>query len=293
MEKVTKKKGSKKNNVILIIAVAAVLGFGGAFAYFAYDYFLWWRDGHTAAANTRDTLEVFADQMQDISNALAAADAVDGAYIADVVGEVAAHVSFTAMSAAFDTSPLARERERTGNPDIVAFLYIQGTNVNNVVVQGPDNSFYLYRDAMRNRNVNGALFLDFRNSPLFTDKNTIIYGHNMNNGTMFHDLRFYLREDFFESHPYITVIMDDMALVYQIFSVFQTRIDFDYIQVDFEDRDEFGELVAEIMRRRVFDTGVVATADDNMLILSTCTNVTEDTRIVVAARLSQVVLIRE
>jgi len=286
------KKNSKKNNVVLVIAVAAVVIFGGAFAYFAYDYYLWWRDGQVAAANTRDTLEVFADQMLDISDAIAAADVLDDEYIASEVGQVAAHVAVTAMSAAFDISPLARERERTGNSDIVAFLYIEGTNVNNVVVQGPDNSYYLYRDAMGNRNLNGALFLDYRNSRQFSDKNTIIFGHNMNNGAMFHDLRYYMREDFFQAHPYITIITDQQVLVYRIFSVFQTRIDFDYIQVDFQDRDEFGDLVTEIMRRRIYETGVAATADDNMLILSTCTNVTEDTRIVVAARLSKVVLIR-
>jgi len=293
MEKAKKHtKNSKKNNVILAVAVAAVVIFGGAFAYFAYDYFLWWRDGRATAANTRDTLEVFADQMLDISDAIAAADAVDEEYIVDAVGEVAAHVAVTAMSAAFDVAPLAEERERTGNPDIVAFMYIPGTNVHNVVVQGPDNAFYLYRDVMGNRNVNGSLFLDYRNSRLFTDKNTIIYGHNMNNGTMFHNLRYYMREDFFHEHPHIIVITDTLVFVYEIFSVFQTRIDFDYIQVDFEDRDEFGALVAEIMRRRIYDTGIIATADDNMLILSTCTNVTDDTRIVVASRLSRVVLIR-
>jgi sortase B len=101
-----------------------------------------------------------------------------------------------------------------------------------------------------------------------------------------------MERDFFEAHPLITVITDDAVFVYEIFSVFHTHIDFDYIRVEFESRGEFGALVEEIVRRRVYDTWVTADGYDNVLILSTCTNITRDTRLVVAARLAKVVVIR-
>ena len=280
----TKKK--KRSNLLLIIAIVAVLGFGGAFAYYAHDYYLWWRDGQAARENAAIAQDIFQDQMTTIN------DLVGTVMLLETHGHhgEGQGVSVTTMATAFSTSPLDEARARTNNSDIVAYLFIEGTNVSNVVLQGPDNAFYLYRDMFGNHNVNGSLFLDHRNSPLFDDPNTIIYGHNMNNGTMFHNLRYYMNRDFFEAHPHITVITDDRVFVYEIFSVFRTGIYFDYIQVDFEE-GEFEALLTEITRRRAYDTGITANADDNILILSTCTNVTEDTRIVVAARLMKIVIL--
>ena len=106
-----------------------------------------------------------------------------------------------------------------------------------------------------------------------------------------------MRREFFEAHPYIKVVTEDQVFVYEIFSAFSTRVDFayrmdfDYIQVLFEDDYEFGDLVNEMKRRSVYDTGIVATQDDRVLVLSTCTNVNRNTRYVVAARLAQVFVI--
>lgn len=271
----------KKGNLLLILSIVAVLGFGGAFAYHAYEYYLWWRDGQIAQENTDMVTDIFQEQMLDIGRLFTAMPVGAGEN-----GPEEATIVFSA-------APLDEARERTGNEDIVAYIFIEGTNINNVIVQGRDNEFYLYRDIFRNWNVNGSIFLDYRNTPDFNDFNTVVYGHNMNNGTMFHNLRYYMSRDFFEAHPNIVVILDERVLVYEIFSVFQTRIDFDYIQVEFESRREFGALVDEITRRRVYDTGVYATEEDRMLILSTCTNVDDDTRIVVAGRLAAAIDIEQ
>ena len=272
----------KKKNWMLTISVIAVLGFGGAFAYYAYDYFLWWRDGQAAQEQTEVVRDIFQEQVTDITDLFTAAVFEHEGYEDGV----------PATTISFEAFPLDEIRELTGNQDVVAYIFIEGTNISNAVLHGPDNHFYLYRDMFRNWNVNGSIFLDYRNSPSFADPNTIVYGHNMNNGTMFHNLRYYMNRDFLEAHPNIVVIIDNRVLVYEIFSVFQTRIDFDYIQVDFENREEFGALVSEVMRRSVHDTGIVATAGDRMLILSTCTNVSEDTRTVVAGRLARIANIR-
>jgi len=280
MEKPKKKKKSK---VPYYIAVVAMLAFGGAFVYYAYDYYLYWQDGRMAQENADVVRDIFQGQIDGINQLMAVLPQIDA-------GEDAAYADVQPMGIVFDTSPLDAARELTNNPDIVAYLFIEGTNVNNVILQGPDNHFYLYRDMFGNHNVNGAIFLDHRNAPDFTDPNTIVYGHNMNNGTMFHNLRYYMQREFFEVHPHIKVITDDTIFVYEIFSVFSTRIDFDYIQVFFED-DEFEELVAEIMRRSVYDTGITATGDDRILVLSTCTNVEIDTRIVVTGRLAMEITI--
>ena len=266
-----KANGKKKSNLPIIIAVVVFLGFGGAFAYFAYDYYLWWQDGQRSQEQTNVVREIFWEQMHQINHMVTTAQ----------------NNNPDQNTLHFDTSPLQNARELTQNPDIVAYLFIEGTGITNVVLQGPDNYFYLHHDMFGDPNVNGSLFVDFRNSPDFSDKNTIIYGHNMNNGTMFHNVRYYTNRYFLDNHPNVKVITDDTVFVYEVFSVFSTRVDFDYIQVFFEDDYEFEELLDEITRRDIHNLGIQVTTDDKMLILSTCTNVTQDTRYVVATRLIQ------
>lgn len=288
MEKSKNKK--KKNSSLIYAAIAALVVFGAIFAYNIYDHYLYWQDGRAAQENTDAIVDIFRGQMEGINQLIVALPPV-----VDTKAEDAGPGTQTAADGAgdvqpigihFDASPLEAARELTQNPDIVAYLFIEGTNVNNVVVQGVDNNFYLHRDMFGNRNINGSLFMDFRNSPDFTDRNTIIYGHNMQNGTMFHNLRYYMRRDFFEAHPHIKVITDDTIFIYEIFAIFSTHIYFDYIQVDFEDDEEFGALLREMTRRSVFNTGVTANQYDRIIVLSTCTNVDRNTRIVVVGRLA-------
>ena len=289
-QEVAKKKRKKKKSPILYIAILLMLASAGALGYFAYDYFLYWQDGRVAQGQTNTVRDMFQEQMANM-NQLVMDTVQAGSTTHGADGQP------TIKTIAFDTSPLIEARELTENPDIVGFLFVEGTNITNVILQGDNNYFYLHRDMFGNHNINGSVFMDFRNSPDFTDSNTILYGHNMNNGTMFHNVRFYMEQEFFEAHPYIKIITDDMLFIYEIFSAFSTRVDrayrmdFDYIQVLFESEEEFGDLVNEIMRRRVYDTGVVAGQDDRILVLSTCTNVQRNTRYVVAARLAQVFII--
>lgn len=273
MSKEKRKKVKRKKSKLVYVAVAIMLISGGALAYYGYDYFLYWQDGRSAQANTDIVRNMFGEQMDDIGQLISILPHVEGEQEPEM------------MRIAFDTSPLDEARELTGNPDIIGFLYVADTNITNVILHGEDNYFYLHRDMFGNRNSNGSVFMDFRNAPDFTDRNTILYGHNMNNGTMFHNIRYYMEREFFEAHPHIKVITDDMIFVYEVFSAFSTHIEFDYIQVEFED-DEFEELVAEIARRSAYDTGVTATGDDRILVLSTCTNVSRNTRIVVVGRLA-------
>jgi len=280
-----KEKGNKrrkKKSPVLYAAIVLMLVSGGALAYFGHDYFLYWQDGREAQMQTDTVRLMFQEQMEDINLLVSVLPTTDG----DVM------VTDPAIQTiAFDTSPLDEAREMTGNPDIVGFLFVEGTNITNVILQGQNNSFYLNRDMFGNHNINGSVFMDFRNSPDFTDPNTILYGHNMNNGTMFHNVRYYMNREFFEAHSHIKVFTDDRLFIYEIFSTFSTRVDrayrmdFDYIQVVFENEEEFGDLVDEMMRRRMFETGAVASGEDRILVLSTCTNVNRNTRYVVVARL--------
>ena len=284
MEKFKKRK--KKKNKLLYVVIIVMIAFGGALAYYAYDYYLYWQDGRIAQENTDVMRDMFQGQMEDINQLILTAP--QGNDTGDATNDL-----IRSLGLSFEVSPLDAARELASNPDIVAYLFIEGTNVNNVVVQGLDNAYYLHRDMFGNRNVNGTIFMDYRNTPDFTDPNTILYGHNMGNGTMFHNLRYYMQQEFFEAHPHIKVITDDTIFVYEIFSAFTTHISFNYIQVFFEYEEEFGELVDEMMRRSAYDTGVTANGEDRIIVLSTCTNVNRNTRIVVAGRLAMELTIND
>ncbi|MCL2620412.1 MAG: class B sortase [Defluviitaleaceae bacterium] len=272
---VPKDKKRKRSNIILVLLIISTLGFGAAFFFNLGDAINYWRDGRDAQAQTEIMQDIFAEQIDEVIS-----------LIAHITETPEADHAPEPWQGFLDGSLLDEVRELTENPDIVAYITIPGTQVGNAVVQGTNNAFYLNHDIFRRRNVNGALFMDYRNTPDFTNPNTIIYGHNMNNGTKFHNLRFYMQQEFFENHPHIVVITDYAVFIYEIFSTFSTRVDFDYIQVHFYDREEFGELVDEINRRAVFETGITADSYDRILILSTCTNVRVDMRYVVAGRLA-------
>ena len=95
------------------------------------------------------------------------------------------------------------------NPDIVAWIYIEGTKINYPIVQGEDNSYYLKHLFSGEWNGSGCIFLDFRNDASFADRHSIIYGHHMKNGTMFTDLDKYKKQEFFDEHPIALLITPD------------------------------------------------------------------------------------
>jgi len=259
----------KKNKLLLALALVVMIGSGVVFVSSTYDYFTRLRETRTTRTNAIAVQEIFAEYFDNLESDTFQPD--------------------LSVREDFDTfiSPVILARELTGNSDIVAYIHIEGTNISNVVVQGEDNIFYLYHDVNKRVNVNGSIFLDYLNSPYFTDRNTIIYGHNMINGAMFHNIRYFMNLDFFMDNRYITIITKQEILTYEIFSAFAIRIDFEYIQVYFYDDNDFLQLLGEVQRRCLHGYDISLDADDRILILSTCTNTAQDMRFVVAAVLKE------
>jgi len=179
-------------------------------------------------------------------------------------------------------------REDYDNPDIVGFIEIPGTGIAYPVAQTGNNVFYLYHDLHWNPSSAGSIFLDYENNLYeLADDNTIIYGHNMRNGTMFHNIRHFHNEDFFREHTYILLDTPYQETVWDIFSFFHTTIAFCYLTTNFHDRDDFYDFLLELERRTIFTTDIVLSPDDQILILSTCGVVGGPNRYVVVARLRQ------
>ena len=181
---------------------------------------------------------------------------------------------------------IAMLREVYDNPDIVGFIEIPGTAIAYPVAQTGNNVFYLYHDLHWNPSNAGSIFLDYENNLYaLADDNTIIYGHNMRNGSMFHNVRFFHQEDFFRAHTYILLDTPYKETVWDIFAFFHTTIAFDYLTTNFHDREAYGAFLEELQRRSHFETDFVLTEDDRILILSTCGVTGGDNRYVLVARL--------
>lgn len=181
--------------------------------------------------------------------------------------------------AALDLAPL-----REINEEVAGWLYVPGTEISYPILQAADNDYYLKHTWEKKWNGGGSIFLDYRCSGDFTDFNTILYGHRMNNGTMFAPLRAYTDQDFWRDHPYVYVADGARVYRYEIFAAWEAGVTSIVYAVD-GDRQR---LLDSFLGASQIDTGLVPGTEDTLLTLSTCTGNGHATRWVVQAVLAQV-----
>jgi sortase B len=175
------------------------------------------------------------------------------------------------------------------NPSIVGWIYIKDSNVSYPLLHHTDNEKYL-KKTYDNRTSNfGSIFIDFRNDPNLFDSNSIIYGHNTKNGSMFGSLKKYKDSNYFYSHPKIHIIYGDKVFEYEIFSVYTTLDSGPAYVIDFSNDDEFQNFLTAITSLSVIKTDIKPDVGDKIITLSTCTSRTEDERFVVHASLANVI----
>lgn len=169
------------------------------------------------------------------------------------------------------------------NSDLIAWIRIDGRiNISYPVMQSDDNDFYLRRLFDKTHNILGSIFMDYNCSSDLTDENTIIYGHNTKNGSMFGGLKKWKEKEEYEDNPYFYIYTPDgMSHQYQVCSVTVTDAESLDYQIGFEDGEDFLNWEKEIQERSLYDTGVELNEDSRIVTLSTCTNRTEEERLVV------------
>ena len=160
------------------------------------------------------------------------------------------------------------------NSDAIAWIKVNGTDIDFPVVKGTDNSYYLTHNFDKEKNKAGWIFADYRNKFDGTDKNIIIYGHNMKNGSMFASLKDVIKEEWYnnENNKYIALITENENCKYQVFSVYQTETEEYYLQTNISN---FKEFVEEIKGRSKKDFNVDIKETDSILTLSTCADNTK------------------
>lgn len=176
---------------------------------------------------------------------------------------------------------------RKVNKDVLGWIHIPGSKIDYPLLQGEDNEYYLKRTWKGHRNPVGSIFLESKNSPDFTDWNTIIYGHNMGDGSMFAPLTRFKRQDYWEKHPYIYIVTDAGVLRYEVFSSYTAKIDSKTYGLSFNQTETREEFLAMALENSQIDTGIVPEVTDQIITLSTCSG-GETTRRVVHARMPMI-----
>ena len=174
------------------------------------------------------------------------------------------------------------------NSDTVAYLSVNNTNINYVVVKGADNDYYLNHNFNKESNVSGWVFADYRNKFDETDKNIIIYGHSTMDGSMFGTLKNTLTSSWQqnEDNLSITLVTEKQTYTYKVFSTYIIDPEEYYIKTDFSSNDDYLNFLNKLKSRSNFDYKEKLTKDDKILTLSSC-NLTGSKRVVLHAILER------
>lgn len=171
------------------------------------------------------------------------------------------------------------------NPDVVGWIqFEEPSKINYPIVHGTDNSKYLTTTFEGKKNKFGTIFVDVDNAGDFSDRNTFIYGHHMNNGSMFAKLLKYKDVNYYKAHPYFYIYTPNgMINKYQIFATSVVKDTSDSYIKWYEDDEAYQNYLSYIEQEADYVTGVEVTAESKIVSLSTCTNVRDDERYLVHA----------
>lgn len=180
---------------------------------------------------------------------------------------------------------------RSVNEDVIGWIYIEALDgVSYPVVQGDDNNEYLHTTYERNYNFAGTIFVDYENSPDFGDCNTLVYGHNMKNGSMFGQLRNFVKNaETYQKSKYFWILTPERDYRYEIVAAYTTAVDSDTYTLFKGPGEEFLEYLNTIKGYSEIQTDVNdLNIKDRIVTLSTCTG-NEATRFVVQGRVCDVI----
>ena len=166
------------------------------------------------------------------------------------------------------------------NPDIVAWIYLEGTEINYPVVQGDDNNYYLKHLFTGEWNGAGCIFMDSRNNGDFSERNTVIYGHHMRNKSMFSGLDGYKQQEFYDTHPVVLILTPEQNYKLEVFSAYVANVEDSAWDLGFT-ASGCENWLEEICAKSGVVSAVTPTVGDRVVTLSTCSYEFNDARFVV------------
>ena len=174
------------------------------------------------------------------------------------------------------------------NPDVYAWITVPGTQIDYPILQSPDdNSYYLTHTIDGEEKTGGAIFTENYNHTDMEDPNTVIYGHDMRNGSMFQNLLNYQDREFFDENREVTIYTPDAIRHYKIFAAYLYDDRHLLQSFNFHNTDVYRQYLDSIFSIRdmnvCIDTSVEVDTDDKIITLSTCYGSQSDRRYLVQA----------
>lgn len=166
------------------------------------------------------------------------------------------------------------EKLKQTNSDTIAWIKVNGTNIEYPIVKTTNNDFYMTHTFDKKNNSAGWVFMDYENKFDGTDNNLVIYAHNRRDGSMFGTLKNILTEEWQSNidNFKISFITETEKSEYQVFSVYTIESEDYYITTNFETDNKFEKFIDTIKSRSIKDFDVNISTEDHILTLSTCAN---------------------
>ena len=162
-----------------------------------------------------------------------------------------------------------QEELKSINNNYEMWIEIPNTKINYPIVQGKDNEYYLKHNFKNESNMSGTIFVDCNNN-IDEDKNIIIYGHNMRNGTMFNNITKFKEESFFNNNNTINIIRNNILYQYEIFSIYvedESKVSLD---TEFADNEIFVNYALNEGAKSIYNKNITITEEDKIITLVTC-----------------------
>lgn len=247
---------------IIIIIVAAA-----AFLYAGYQLFDYWYENYKSEQDRNHLVS----QAVTVLTPADTPEEKDSEKNPDSNSESPEATEASTEPSLSDTIPLLVDFDilQSENPDIVGWVYCADTPINYPIVQGEDNQYYLRRLTDGSYNSSGSIFMDFRNAPDLSDLNSLIYGHNMTNDTMFGTLVEYKDQDYFNEHPHLWILTKECAYRIDLIAGIVTRSDSDTYTI-FETREELDAHLQSCVERSTFVSDYDLESVERIVTLSTC-----------------------
>lgn len=188
------------------------------------------------------------------------------------------------LKESYDTKAVQSDKEddhsakidflREENVDTAFWIYIKGSEIDLPVMYTPDRpEHYLRKDFQQKYSLRGLPFVDGRGQILPMDNNTIIYGHNMQDGSMFSGLIAYKNKDTWDKNNEIDLLTEDGHKYYKVFAVLEAKIGDNFPYYDYVgqlDENRFNEYVSKCKQKALYDTQITPIYGDELITLSTC-----------------------
>lgn len=158
------------------------------------------------------------------------------------------------------------------NPDTIGWIYYPVLNINYPIVQDEDNTYYIRRTFQGEKNAAGSIFLDCNADGELQDMHSIVYGHNMKNGSMFGTLKEIREEGTVEENPYFWIFLEDKVNVYRIFSYHDADVKDNSFLTYFEEEEDYDSFLQHITGKAEETIGKEPETSDKIVTLSTCTS---------------------